>query len=491
MKKWHYLLVSGAILFGLGGCSDSDSSPGGSNRVNGKFIDAPVAGLSYTTSSGRSAVSTEVGNYEYKVGDSISFRLGNLELGGSAAASVVTPTKLGDSIKSANIAYILQNLDIDEVASNNLIQLPSVDLLKELISSDVDLYNDDEVDRLILNARNVIDNTLNIDLPVVSRMTAYNNLHYNINQISQEVSYEDLLNKTYTLITYSHLFGAEVQFDAATLKRDGIFEFSQNDLNNSVSYIHYDNGYSNVIMIDFDANLISEAVYDYYKFLDKSDDIVSICISKNSAAQDVTQRIEDCVEPNAYFVTKNRVADFIDNLNAQAILQHKSQIVNFSDIQNRYLYQIIINQVGLSNFEVVKNAILIQENGQTNTYSTTFLFNNPNTNWPNYITPIDETYRATFTYNKVTFYDNDSIVDAPKYVYKYDLSNTIIPASSLIRVLNPYLDNENINLKDELLDLLPVKSFSFMGGTLYCEVFHGCRLDKRAFDQVIEQVYNQ
>jgi len=488
MKNFHYFLISGTLILSVVGCGSGGDTPI-STTVTGEFVDAPVAGLSYSTSSGSKGFSSETGKYSYRVGDSVTFNLGNLTLGANAATSTMTPSKFGDTIKATNIALLLQNFDIDEVSTNNFIQLPSSDLLEQVVPADVDLYDDSAVDTLLVDARNRIEESLHITLPTISRTTAYNNLKYNVNYIAHAISYEDFINKSYTMLSFSDLFGPEVLFDTVTLKQDYFFEYSQYDQNNSVPYTHYDNGYLNVVDINFYANEYAEGVHDYYKFLDKSDDIISVCVVSNPAVQNVSDEIENCLEANAYFVLPNKVSAILDNLSKEAILQDKIQILSFSSIQNRYLYRVNLAQADyLNRLYIQKDAIWIESNGLTNFYSDELVTNTLVINWPNNLTPVESTYNASFINNQVIFYENGTLVNAPAYVYKYNLAGTTIPASSLIKAFNPSLDDENVNAVDELLNLFPVKSFTFTSGSLYCDVLDGCRLDALAFEQFMNQL---
>ena len=488
MKNLHYFLITGILALSLGGCSDDGDTPVVSNAT-GEFVDAPVSGLSYSTSSGLKGFSSETGKYNYRVGDSVTFDLGNLTLGANAATSMMTPTKLGDKIKATNIALLLQNFDIDEVSANNLIELPSSDLLKQVVPSNIDLYDDSAVDSLILSARKQIEDSLHITLPMISRATAYNNLKYNVNLASQSISYKDLIDKSYTMLSYSDLFGPEILYDTVMLRRDYFFEYSKDDQNNSVPYMHYDNGYLNVIDINFYANEYAEGVHDYYKFIDKSDDILSVCVVSNPVVQNVSEEMENCLEANAYFVEQNQVTKIMDNLSKEALLQDKIQILSFSGVQNRYLYRVNLAQKNyIDGLYIQKDAIWIDQNGLTKFYSDELVTNTPVINWPNTLTPVEKTYNASFVNNQIIFYENGLLVNAPKYVYKYNLAGTTIPASSLIKAFNPSLDDENINVEDELLDLFPVKSFTFTSGSLYCDVLYGCRLDTLAFEQFMNQL---
>jgi len=80
------------------GCENAAKTEGPANTIvqnTGYFIDAPVAGLAYETSSGVKDVTDETGAYKYNAGDKVKFLIGNAQLGKEIEASpVVTPCTL-------------------------------------------------------------------------------------------------------------------------------------------------------------------------------------------------------------------------------------------------------------------------------------------------------------------------------------------------------------------------------------------------------------
>ena len=80
------------------GCENAAKTEEPSNTIVqniGYFIDAPVAGLAYETSSGIKDVTDETGAYKYNAGDKVKFLIGNAQLGKEIEASpVVTPCTL-------------------------------------------------------------------------------------------------------------------------------------------------------------------------------------------------------------------------------------------------------------------------------------------------------------------------------------------------------------------------------------------------------------
>lgn len=159
-------VLAAAQLTGCGGSSDSrsDTPPtntggnpsggnGGNNNgggnnggdtgnnppadvVQGVFVDAPVAGLAYRTSSGLEGFTDSEGRYNYVAGDTVTFSIGALELGTVTAQGVVTPMTVATALSAnasvdaatiaANVAVLLQSLDDDGNPDNGITVTKSV-----------------------------------------------------------------------------------------------------------------------------------------------------------------------------------------------------------------------------------------------------------------------------------------------------------------------------------------------------------------------------
>ena len=93
-----------------------------SATLSGTFLDAPVAGLAYSTTSGVTGVTDASGTYRYNAGDTITFSLGTLTLGGVTAANLISPFDLagGSLNKLTNLLVLLQSLDSDGNAANGI-----------------------------------------------------------------------------------------------------------------------------------------------------------------------------------------------------------------------------------------------------------------------------------------------------------------------------------------------------------------------------------
>lgn len=142
-------LTSGLVACG-GGSSSSTSDgtttqneqPSSSSdaKATGQFVDSPVQGLRYFTSSG-SGVTTAEGEFEYKDGDEIFFLVGNTLIGQSIAGPVLTPLDVvGDAQnadKSMNILRFLQTLDENGDPSDGIIISDNVTALAETTGTEV------------------------------------------------------------------------------------------------------------------------------------------------------------------------------------------------------------------------------------------------------------------------------------------------------------------------------------------------------------------
>lgn len=130
--------IASAVLVGCGSSGDSSTTD---TTQTGTFIDAPVKGLYYKTAS-QEGYTNDSGEFSYKTGESVEFKLGNLSFGSVSAGSLITPyTLAGDtnisnpSAKAQNIAMLLQNFDLNR--SNTAVL--DISKLKDYDFSDVNI----------------------------------------------------------------------------------------------------------------------------------------------------------------------------------------------------------------------------------------------------------------------------------------------------------------------------------------------------------------
>jgi hypothetical protein len=129
MKSIKTLGLSLAVISTLGfvGCGGGGSSTPADDTQTGTFVDSPVQGLNYSTAT-QSGVTDSSGNFKYKTGETVEFKLGTLSLGSVAVSESINPLDLaGDTglgsigTKAKNIAMLLQNLDQNRSNTGSII----------------------------------------------------------------------------------------------------------------------------------------------------------------------------------------------------------------------------------------------------------------------------------------------------------------------------------------------------------------------------------
>ena len=107
-----------------GGGGDSSSGTPTASTVTGQFIDAPVQGLGYSCSSGKSGVTNSNGEFTCNSGDDVTFRINGVVIGTAAVQiTAITPYTLfpNNTAAAINLARLLQSLDDD--SSDNIITI--------------------------------------------------------------------------------------------------------------------------------------------------------------------------------------------------------------------------------------------------------------------------------------------------------------------------------------------------------------------------------
>lgn len=108
-------------MCGLVACGGSSNE----TVLQGRFIDAAVEGLDYTTSTGMSGVTDSNGTFNYTPGSTVTFSMGGIKFPAVEALSVVTPLDLAkvsspEDPAALAIAQILQSVDADDNPDNGI-----------------------------------------------------------------------------------------------------------------------------------------------------------------------------------------------------------------------------------------------------------------------------------------------------------------------------------------------------------------------------------
>jgi hypothetical protein len=113
------------LLTACGGGGSNKVDPGVDEQI-GQFIDSAVEGMQYVTSSGISGVTDIDGSFRYVLGDTVTFYIGDIEIGQAAGGTILTPVSLVSGATDetdttvVNIGRFLQSLDEDNDPTNGI-----------------------------------------------------------------------------------------------------------------------------------------------------------------------------------------------------------------------------------------------------------------------------------------------------------------------------------------------------------------------------------
>ena len=156
------MLIAGAITGcnGGGGSSADSNSDSGDSTKTGRFVDSPVANLKYTTPSQSGSTNAD-GEFRYKQGESITFRIGDLEFPETGAEGTMSPLTLAGTtdtsdLAATNMARLLQSLDEDGNPDNGISILgeahTSATGISNIDFSAQDFDNNSEITNLVANS---------------------------------------------------------------------------------------------------------------------------------------------------------------------------------------------------------------------------------------------------------------------------------------------------------------------------------------------------
>jgi hypothetical protein len=130
-QKYFQILAGGLLIYILAACGGGgggSSSPQPSSEAaitaNGILLDAPVEGARHVSGSVR-GITDANGTFQYEIGNSVRFYVGDILLGEAVGKPMITPVDFinGADINNdtvTNIARFLQTIDEDENPDNGI-----------------------------------------------------------------------------------------------------------------------------------------------------------------------------------------------------------------------------------------------------------------------------------------------------------------------------------------------------------------------------------
>ncbi len=196
-------LIISTILLPLFACSSGDGDSVTTTATKtGVFIDSPVINIGYKTET-LSGVTGPNGEYDYILGETVTFFIGDLELPPTLAIGTVTPLDLAvtqDTSNSTvvNIIRLLQTLDKDGNPDNG------ITITDTAISNATQVdFNLDEASFESSTAVNALINNAGLDTPVATLISTVDAIS-NFEQGLDESFSVDMTQKTASsVITFS------------------------------------------------------------------------------------------------------------------------------------------------------------------------------------------------------------------------------------------------------------------------------------------------
>jgi len=182
MKKLSTLGLSLATIaiLSLSGCgsSSSDGTPTSTETPtvikSGTFIDSKVQGVEYSTAT-QSGITDENGTFKYQDGETVTFKIGGINLGTTKGNEVVTPLDIlgvtnAQSKNAVDMLVMLQSLDSDNDSSNG-IQI-STNTLDSSKSMSVDFTQDSNIDiNSVLTQLNIDEDEIKSEIDAKKHFT--------------------------------------------------------------------------------------------------------------------------------------------------------------------------------------------------------------------------------------------------------------------------------------------------------------------------------
>jgi hypothetical protein len=270
--------VASLMLIGCGG--GSDSTPIDTTQT-GTFVDAPVKGLRYITAT-QNGYTNDSGEFSYKSGETVEFRLGNLSLGTVTAGELITPytiagdTNISDpSDKATNIAMLLQSfdgnrsntamLDVSKLQDANLSDINISATVSDMTTKIANKFADNGFSQY----RDTTNNTPVDATTAKNAMKAY----VGANSISVATGFGTEWVKGRTLYTVVNGNIYTFSFNDGKQKREGL---GLNNFNESYSILE-----DGILKVDETIMNSGTQTYDYVKILAINGEKITLAESEN------------------------------------------------------------------------------------------------------------------------------------------------------------------------------------------------------------------
>jgi hypothetical protein len=221
------------------------------NVKTGVFLDSAVKGLSYRTDT-QSGLTNALGEFKYLEGEVVTFKIGNVNIGSSFGADVITPLDITNTFEpsdkaASDLLRLLQTLDSDNNADNGIDLPANVAALTETL----DIADTAAVEQALgttLVAANVAETHLSNTLATIGPRA--------IDGVYQQVSVGKTLAAgcsiiDNTVITVSrNSAGARVYEGVISLSNGGQYRFTEDDSSIRNPTIVEDSGHDYYIRLD-------------------------------------------------------------------------------------------------------------------------------------------------------------------------------------------------------------------------------------------------
>ena len=447
MKKSLSILTA-AIMIGFLGCGGGGGGDTASTTNTGTFIDAPVAGLSYETSSGIKGVTDSAGHFSYNDADTVTFKLGSVTLGKSVAHSVVTPYEL--STHPEYIAYLLQNLDSDGNLGNG-IQIP-----QDLPSVDVDLNDLTSIE----NALKTIKDSLKdkYTFPDISLDEAKSNLEKDTLAVAYE-KIDNLNNKIFYVDRFTP-FGTPIEAPYFEVKLDldngrfGVYDPNKKEWFEG----DYIEKYDDFTLKTIDKDDPNDIVYNRFYKIDGGYLVMVVDINTKETKND-------------YVVLMNDLNSLEKITNVYTKTSNATRVTDEKEI-NQVFYKLDIS----SNGNLSTQAVFFDNGVAKKYYEDGNLTVDVSNNYD------DDEYKFE---NGIFYNYSDEDGWEPMYVYKIPLKDKTLDINLLA--------SENVFDNEDLVEYfsehnLPM-TYTFTKGYLYCTMlWWNCWFDKDGYEDLISQI---